>query len=777
MAKLSDDTVILNTKPAEFGHRDASITGSGAVWASVKGSYSNEEVLLFRSDLKGGGYTGVLQDVSDKFPSVRKVYQSGNILEAEKMLSSEFQKKGYNPSVENPIPLACLNLDFLFSGFVSNYTRVTDMQSGEVEVNFKHGNATQTRRCFVARSNDVFCYSAIDTSKFDLKISINQDKQQNTVINYEGGHVYFAARSGGGLDYGFVLRILTSGGDARCDASGILIKGVENVTIYVKTFNDSSRDAEFKKIKAELAAVKPYDKMHSAHEGSHKRIFDSYELSLGGQESQDPNVAALLSNATDAKLDSALVARLWNMGKYLSVCGVVAPDVSFFNSAQLLYCGSTSDVLQDMVVNFFEVYEKYAPDLKKNAARIFGAQGYFIPNVISPKSALLGAVDPGTVHFIASSALAANIFYRHYLVSGDAKMLKSRIYPIMREIINFYSDFLKLDAYGVYTTIPSYSPMSTPGNVIAGRPLENFAFVVNSTIDFLAIGNLLDNLIECAAACGAAQDVPMWMDMKTKMPKFAVSNAGGLREYVNSAFIDGAVNCGTMHAYGLWPLKSLSFKDEQVKYQPPVAVGAAAREQIIGLRQASFNAIMSRLDVSGSRQDARSLAVCALQLAHSRLGKASSDAVRETLLKLLVSCFTQSGLCLTTDFRGSGFTKEGAGEVDVCGNIGFTNAITECIVQSNQNTLRVLPCVFDAISSGKLTDVVTDFAARVSIEWDVKKGKCIVKIVPKVSCKINIEVNKAFRKIKSKDLKMQSDINGLKDFPLTANRTATIEFM
>jgi len=130
-----------------------------------------------------------------------------------------------------------------------------------------------------------------------------------------------------------------------------------------------------------------------------------------------------------------------------------------------------------------------------------------------------------------------------------------------------------------------------------------------------------------------------------------------------------------------------------------------------------------------------------------------------------------------TDWRGNGFTRNDAGDFDVVGNIGFTNAITECIVQSNKNTLRILPSIFDGLYAGKITDVATDFCARVSIEWDLKKSKCVVKITPKQSCRINIEINREFGKCRDKSLKLSSDINGLRDFPLTANKTTTLEFM
>jgi hypothetical protein len=772
MAKISDDKVLYNLKPAESGLRDASIIGNGRVWASLLGRKSNEEITINRADLSSGGYTGVLQDISDKFASVRKFYAEGKILDAEKVLSNEFAKKGYKPMPDKPLALATLCLDFHNDGFITDYRRTTDMEKGEVEVAFKHGNLTQTRSAFVSHQTDMVVYNAAGKVSVNISVKPFVGALLNPVVTFGGEYIYFAARSGAGVDYGFVARVVSGGIETKSDS--IVIKNTDDVTIYIKTFNESNRDNEFKKLKAELSAVKAYDKVLSASASVQEKLFNSCELSLG-ESLTEKDFAALLESSSNGGIDTGLIVRLWNFGKYILICGANAADISFFNAAQLIYCGSMSDILQDIVLKFFESYEKYIDDLKKNAVRVYGMRGYFVPNVVSPKSALFGSADAGTIHFIASSALAANVFYKYYLTSGDVKTLKGRIFPFMKEVYNFYSDFLKLDSGGHYTTIPSYSPKSTPGNTIAGRPLENFGFAINSAIDFLAIDALLKNLIDAATVCGVSDGIAAWRDMRTKIPTFAVNDAGAIREYTNSAFIDRAQNLGTMHAYGLWPLKNISFNDKQVPYKPAVT-GAAERNATIGLRKASFNALSARLSASWGFQDARSVLTCALQAAHSGVEEAP-EFTREVLMRFLSSSLSVSGLAQNFDWRGSGYTHNSQSTFDSVSNIGFTNAITECIVQSDANNLRILPNIFGEIQSGKISDIVTDFAALVSVEWDIKKGKCIVKITPKLNCTINIEVAKDFRRIKSKDIKMDSSINGIKDFKLSANRSVTLEFV
>lgn len=801
MAKIGDSTVIFNNTPAGFGVNkwfDASVTGNGKVGAAVLGSFCNEEILINRADLRHGGYTGVLQDVSDKFPQVRKLYTDGKIFEAESLLSNEFTKKGYHPKPEYIMPLAMLGLDYAGGEFVTEYVRTTDMKSGEVVVSYKQGATRIVRKMFVARNTDLICYETEKNGpdKINLILSVKTPSDlvlQNPIVKFEGGYVYFSARSLNGLDYGFVARVVVKGGTAELTQNGLALKGIDDFTLFVKTFTDSARDNEFKKLKLELSAIKlTYDKLLVSSAGVHKKLFDAVSLSLNGG-SDKAEIGSLLASVREGVLDAALLERLWNFGKFLAICGLPATDIgtpsglwhqngegknSFFsinNVAQLLYCGITLNVAPDVVLGLLSYFEKYIDDLRKNAARIFGLKGYFIPSVISPKSALLGLTDAETIHFISSGALIANLFYSYYLTVGDVKMLRSRIFPFMREICSFYGDFLKLDPNGFYTTVPSCSPSSVPGNTIQGKPLKNFGFATNCTIDFLAIGTLLDNLIEAATTLNTDVEIPMWRDMKTKIPVFGATDLGCLREYTNSPFSEKAENAGTMHTYGLWPLKNISFNDETIPYKPLVAIGSAAQNSVIGLRKASYNAINMRLNKAGALQSARTMAIFATQLSHSGEIE-SAKAVKNLLMKLLVSCFTTSGLCLSNDWRGSGFTNSNVASLDICGNLGLATAITECIVQSNSSKLRILPCVFDEMSSGKIVDVVTDFAARVSVDWDIKKGKCVVKIVPKTNCVIDIQVVDAFKRVRGKELKMDTAINGISGLNLVAGRPTLIEF-
>jgi len=775
MSKLDSGTVIWNKRPADFSANrwlDGFVVGGGRVGAVVTGAVARESILINHVELRDGGKTSVLQDISDKFPLVRKLYNDAKVFDAAAVMPNEFAKKGFSPSMDYQIPLCSIDLSFQAGEFPMDYSRVLDMESAEAITTFRLGTTTHTREIFASRTQDMIVFNATRSGPDKINMTAKIENAR-----HEGSWIYFNARTTNGDEYGLVVRFVIGGNAVVTGgADGIKIADADSVMILAKPFIGNSV-TEFTKIKKELEAIKlTYAKMSGANAAIHKRLFQKTRLELGGKTSDTQGT--LMNQVSEGKLSGTILERLYNFAKYLSICtdGGLTPsglwlsdarssEVSFTNNvAQLLFGPLTLSVNPDAILQLMEVYEKYSDDLRKNASRIFGASGYFIPDKIAPGSGLVGSAHASTLHFVASGALFANLIYNYYLVTGDVKTLKSRIFPFMRNVLDFYGDFLKLGNDGTYTTMPSYSPSSTPGNTIGGKPLTNFHFATNSTIDFLSVGALLDNLVHASEVLNDKKEIELFREMRAKLPKLQANENGAIREWTNSAFTDAKSACGSLHTYGLYPFKSLSFNDYDVVYQPRVATGSGS---VISLREASVAAIIQRLATSGSMQDAQTLAMFATQATHS--GQAT--LARDIITRLLSSTFTNSGLSLSNDWRGGGFSHSEKPTLDITGNFGLASAVTECLLQSNYNTLRVLPSAFAELSVGELADFTTDFGARVTMSWDLTKGRLSIKITPKQTCQITIELPPIFKKHKTVTV-----TNNKIEATLTAGKTWSIEF-
>lgn len=789
-----DSTILLNKTPASFMENaflDGSILGNGRVGVAMLGAISNEQILINHSALVHHGKNGVLQDVSDDFITLRKKFADGKMLEAEQILEKSFIKKNCHLAPAQPKPMVKVKLDFYNTGVITNYERLTDMKNGELAVSFVADEKEQTvRRLSIAKSTDIIAYHVAKSNgkiRVAIKLQPCDTESKFNVVKYENGYFYFNSRSENGRDFGLVMRLIVTGGSVNVVGNTVTLKDATELTILAKPFVNAEASTEFSKIKMELSLIKDsYNKLATRNAVPFKKAFEETNLELSTAKT-DVDFKDLIDKTNNNELTSELLERMWNFAKYLSICldgalltpaGLWCADNNCNNGvaaldgvAQLLYSGVLKSFTPEALLKLLDFYMSYESDLKKNAARVYGMRGYFVPRITAMDSATFGAVDSATLHFIASSALAANLFYNYYLVTGDEKTLRSKIFPFMRGVFDFYSDFLKLDSSGKYVTIPSYSPNATPGNLVAGRPLVDFALSSSSTIDFLALQTLLNNLVNAAKLLNTAKDdVAVWQDMLTKIPTLTVNGDGCLKEYTNSVFVDKVENAGVMHGYGLYPLKNFMVNNPQIVYRPSVIQGANPDAEIAA-SIASANAVKTRVRNAASYQPTRNLAMAACQLAYA----GDVTEVKNLLVKIVNSSATPSGLFLSNDWRGSGMTNNDKPNLDIAVSMGVGTAITDCVLQSSETVLKVLPILIDPLMIGSIKNLATDFAAKISMNWDATKGKISLKILPSKNVTINLIFNDAFRKLRNKDLTWNKSINGIENLKLTAGKVFSIE--
>ena len=85
--------------------REALPTGNGVVGAAVYGGAGDDVIMINHGDLWWQGHVGVLQDVADKLPSVRKKLEENNPIGAQDILSGALITKNYRPLMSYPLPL------------------------------------------------------------------------------------------------------------------------------------------------------------------------------------------------------------------------------------------------------------------------------------------------------------------------------------------------------------------------------------------------------------------------------------------------------------------------------------------------------------------------------------------------------------------------------------------------------------------------------------------------------------------------------------------------
>ena len=92
-------------------------------------------------------------------------------------------------------------------------------------------------------------------------------------------------------------------------------------------------------------------------------------------------------------------------------------------------------------------------------------------------------------HWISASGWIAQHYFDYWLYTADDDFLVNRAIPFMKQVVQFYEDYLIMDNNGTYMFVPSYSPENTP--VCENRS----SMCVNATMDVAIAKEVLANLI------------------------------------------------------------------------------------------------------------------------------------------------------------------------------------------------------------------------------------------------------------------------------------------
>ena len=210
--------------------------------------------------------------------------------------------------------------------------------------------------------------------------------------------------------------------------------------------------------------------------------------------------------------------------------------------------------------------------------------------------------------------------------------------------------------------------------------------------------------------------------------------------------------------------------DTMITYRPSVIQGANPEAEILA-SAASVNAVKVRVRNAAYYQPTRNLAMAACQLAYG----ADVTEVKNLLVKIINSSATPSGLFLSNDWRGSGMTTNDKPNLDVAVSLGVGTTISDCVLQSSANILKVLPILIEPLMVGSVKNLATDFAAKVTMSWDANKGKISLKILPSKNTKIKLIFNEVFHKVKNKDFAWNKELNGIEEVDLVAGKVFSID--
>jgi len=742
--------------------REGLPTGNGVIGASVYGGAGDDVIMITHADLWWQGYVGVLQDVADKLPKVRESLDNNKFREAENILQNALIQKGYRPMLNYPLPICDLKVKQKFEKSVKDYSRTLNMENGEISVSFRDSVSKYDRSLFVSRTQDLVCYEITKTGNKTINVDFSFDlhdkfyartpqsisKVPDSVnVKYEDYFMYFSARSDNGTDFGAVAKILYYGGRQIVDPNkGISIVDTDRVLLVLKPFVESSREKEWKAIKPILVAQKlTYDKLIKEHTAVHSKLFNSCELDLDATDRDEYADELLRKVQNTGEMPLALVEKLWAYGRFLMICstlpnarpmppcGLWAGDYktvgayitvdSLLNQYSHAFGGNLTEYLRAV----FLYYENHIDDLKKNASRLYGCRGMFVPYIMAFGTGLIGSVESGIIHNISCGAQIARLFFDYYLYTDDKKFLKERAMPFMREVALFIEEYFKVKSDSLYESSPSYSPNTTPKNYDNG---ESMQIARNSTVDFAVASELIQNLIKGSEITKLyVTEVPKWEDMLTRIPQYQTNRDNTIQEYCDSKLNDNFSSPSTAVFYPVFPGVEVS-KDKIEKAE-------LARQFLITAKKRAVESL----------QNTSSIDMVKMANVFARLQDSSS--AYEYLVGAVKNMSMPNLILAKNDWRGMGVgEQDGWAAYTTEANSLISNSIQEFVIQSNIDSIWILPSLPNEFVKGEFKGLLTRVGAECEISWDNKKGTLVLKLKAKHTTKITLYMPSNIKKVK-----------------------------
>lgn len=167
----------------------------------------------------------------------------------------------------------------------------------------------------------------------------------------------------------------------------------------------------------------------------------------------------------------------------------------------------------EFVIPFADTYLNVLPELKRHTRRLFGRQGVCLPLMMNQ----LGKDVPAKEYryTLCGSAYSGIILVWAWRYTRDKKLLKEKLYPLLREFVRYYADAMTLGADGRYHLDWSIPP-------------EIFTMTRDDTATLGMLKPCLETAIEAGELfrCDASER-KQWQDILLHYPEIAIQSRGG----------------------------------------------------------------------------------------------------------------------------------------------------------------------------------------------------------------------------------------------------------
>lgn len=711
--------------PAKNWMNEALPIGNGYIGAMFYGGVPADEIQISEEGIWAGGpgsnprYNGGNKKKSwEHLKEIRSLLQKGETGKAGKLANTYLTGEISNApggaefgdyGAQQPFGSLFITIDGIDSASYTDYRRELNISESLGSVSFKQGNTNYRNNYFASYPSRLLAFRYTNDNKEGAGYRLRYaSPHKNTRVSLPEENLLKieGTLESNGEQFEGLVWIKTDGKTSFANDE-LIIENARNAEFYVSVASSYKNEfphytgtdyAAINRTAIKKAKSGTYESLLQEHTKDYRTLFDRVSLSLNAV----PDTTSL---PTDERLyqyskgaeDFSLEELYFQYGRYLLISSsrpgtmpahlqgkwnnLMSPpwacDYHMNINLQMIYWPAEVTNLSECHLPLLTYIESLREPGRITAREYFNARGWSVHTMNNA----YGFTAPGWNFYWgyapnAASWLASHI-WEHYRFTGDSAYLKQTAYPILKELGEFWLDYLTEDSDGTLVSSPSYSP-------------EHGDISIGATIDQEVAWELFSNLLNASEVLGYKDAFTDSIQIaRSRLSPLKIGRHGQLQEWKEDLDDPNDKHRHISHLYALHP-------GYQISPSATPELAEAARQSLI---------------FRGEEGTGWSLGWKINFWARLYNGNTSYKMLRNLL----------------TPSRGKGSRPSGSGSYanllcahppfQIDGNMGAVAGIAEMLVQSYNDTIRLLPALPVEWQSGEVKGLRAHGGYTVNIKW------------------------------------------------------------
>lgn len=619
------------------------------------------------------------------------------------------------------------------------YERSLDLRRGTVSSSWISQGKNISTTAFSSHVRNVFCYEIKAEDKMlNLELTFTSPRDgKDEYVRYSSDSVYFETKAcetmhSDGTSGTFLVgkAIIRSDGYPSVNEDSLKLKNASFMQIIFMMETDFKEEEKANKLQLQCMVNRrllsldkcSFEKLQKEHEEDMISLFDRVSIEINGDEYAH-EVPLLFQMGryllySSSREDSSLPTHLQGVWNDNVACRIGwTCDMHLDINTQMNYWPAEVTGISEVTKPLFAwIVDSLAVNGRKTAKESYGYRGWVAELVsnawgfTAPYWAVpLAPCPTGGVWILTH-------MWEHYMFTSDKEFLRKYAYPVIKESVKFFVDYVFEDENGFMSCGPSISPENS--FVIDENSDEKFYLSNGCTYEIVMIRELFDIYLKaCEVLHRENKLTDKVREYINKLLPYRVTDDGKLAEWNHDYPSADLQHRHTSHLLGVFPFAQITPENKEL---------AEAAEKSL---EEKLKPIEGWEDTGWARS---MLMLYEARLKHPQKAWNHMTSMMEHLLE-------PNGFIIHPPTRGAA-AFDNVYELD--GNTGFTSCVAEMLLQSHNNGIQLFPCLPEEWESGHVNGLMARGGVIVDLAWDKDKKEAWLTAKKTGSYKISMNGKK-----------------------------------